>query len=221
MLPEDLQCLKTIGLLGGCRGPVWINSQTLATALDTSPQTASRRLKSLESQRAIRRSIRPDGQHVTITREGEEKLHEEYTAYCRIFEKGGKHYQLWGEVISGLGEGRYYMSLPHYRQQFQEALGYVPYPGTLNVRLQPSCAEIRRRIDALTWVHIPGFTAQDRTFGAARCLPCRIEGVPCAIVVPGRTHYPEDVIEVVSGQELRSELDLRDRSPVTLEVEHD
>ena len=31
--PEDLQCLKTIALRGGCKGPVFVSSQTMGEML--------------------------------------------------------------------------------------------------------------------------------------------------------------------------------------------
>ena len=78
VLAEDLECLKAIALMGGCRGPVFVSSQTLAGALSASPQTASRRLKALEGQRLITRAMNPDGQHITITKNGEDELRREY-----------------------------------------------------------------------------------------------------------------------------------------------
>ncbi|MDD1673673.1 MAG: DUF120 domain-containing protein [Methanomicrobiales archaeon] len=204
MLPEELQCLKTIALMGGCCGPVWISSQSLASSLLTSPQTVSRRLKSLEDQRMIIRGIRSDGQQVTITRGGEGVLHREFSDYNRIFTRDEPTVLvLHGSVICGLGEGRYYMSLPHYKRQFSEVLGYVPFPGTLNLRLDPPSVDIRKKLDALTWISIQGFTGENRTFGEARCLLCQIGEIPGAIVVPGRSHYPEDIIEVIAEVELR------------------
>jgi riboflavin kinase len=218
MLPEDLQCLKTIALLGGCQSSVWISSHSLAVSLRTSPQTASRRLKSLEEQRLITRGIRSDGQHVTITRGGEEVLHREFSDYGRIFEPTNGRFVLQGNVINGLGEGRYYMSLSHYQQQFSEALGYIPFPGTLNLRLNPASTEIRKKLEVLTWLPIQGFSTENRTFGAARCLPCQIQHIPCAIVIPGRSHYPEDIIEVISEVELRRELRIDENDTVMVEV---
>ena len=75
-------------------------------------------------------------------------------------------------------------------------------------------------MDGLTWTRIQGFVRDGRTFGEARTLPCRIRDIPCAIVVPGRTHYPDDVIEVISPVELRAVLDLSDGDLVTVEVAH-
>jgi riboflavin kinase len=216
----DLQCLKAIALMGGCRGPVWISSQSFGESLGLSPQTASRRLKALEGQRLIDRSLRPDGQYVAVTPGGEEALRREYTDYCQIFGEGGGPYSLTGSVISGLGEGRYYMSLPAYRDQFRRVLGGDPFPGTLNLRLSSASRDVKRKVDNLPWTRIQGFVQDDRTFGEARTLPCRIRDIPCAIVVPGRSHYPDDVIEVISPVELRASLGLSDGDLVTVEVSH-
>ncbi|HUK37844.1 MAG TPA: DUF120 domain-containing protein [Methanomicrobiales archaeon] len=216
----DLQCLKAIALMGGCRGPVWISSQSFGDSLAMSPQTASRRLKSLEGQRLVDRSLRPDGQYVTVTSDGEEALRREYADYSRIFGEGGGPYSLTGSVISGLGEGRYYMSLPPYQEQFAKILGKAPFPGTLNLRLSSASRDVKRKVDGLNWTRIQGFVQDGRTFGEAKTLPCRIRDIPCAIVVPGRSHYPDDVIELISPVELRAVLELSDGDLVTVEVGH-
>jgi len=211
---EDLQSLKMIALLGGCKGPIWLSSQSLANELGISPQTASRRLIALERQRFIIRSMKPDGQHVSVTREGEQH-------YIRIFNPKRKQYVLTGTVISGLGEGRYYMSIPHYKEQFGEHLGFEPFPGTLNIRLDPACIPVREEVEHIEWFEIPGFTADERTFGGVRALPCRIRGAECAIVEPSRTHYLTDIIEVIAGCELRKALDLNDNDMIEVEVTYD
>ena len=216
---EDLNCLKAIALLGGCRGPVFVSSQTIADTLHASPQTASRRLKALESQGMITRNLGPDGQHITVTKRGEEELHREYLDYCRLFAPGAGGYTLTGNVISGLGEGKYYMSLEGYRQQFGSLLGFEPYPGTLNVRLSASSLPVRKKIESLGWIRVKGFSADGRTFGDVRCLPCRIGNTSCAIVVPGRTHYPDDVLEIIAPVALRRQLGVEDSETVTVEVE--
>ncbi|MBS1195114.1 MAG: hypothetical protein H6R30_452 [Methanomicrobia archaeon] len=219
--PGELHSLKALALMGGCRGPVWISSQSLGEALALSPQTASRRLKALEAQRLIDRAIRPDGQYVTITAEGEEVLRQEYAGYLRIFGEGAGGYTLTGSVIGGLGEGRYYMSLEPYRAQFREHLGFEPFLGTLNLRLSSASRDVKKKLDGMEWTRIQGFVRENRTFGEARVLPCRIREIPCAIIVPGRTHYPDDVIEVISPRELRKELNLSDGDLVTVEVASD
>jgi riboflavin kinase len=220
LVPEDLQCLKAIALLGGHRGPVWISSQSLGKKLAISPQTASRRLKSLEDSQSISRAIRADGQYVTLTDQGERELRAEYADYTRIFRPGHGSYIIQGAVISGLGEGRYYMSLPEYRRQFADHLGYEPFPGTLNLHLTPPSAQVKKKLEVLEWIGIDGFSSDNRTFGGAKALPCRIEDIPCAIVVPGRSHYPDDVVEVIAPVGLRERFGLNDRDTVTIVVDH-
>ena len=112
------------------------------------------------------------------------------------------------------------MSLPSYREQFSKVLGEDPFPGTLNLRLSSASRDVKRKVDSLPWTRIQGFTQDDRTFGEARTLSCRIQDIPCAIVVPGRSHYPDDVIEVISPVELRTVLNLSDGDLVTVEVSH-
>jgi riboflavin kinase len=218
---EDLQSLKAIALLGGCRSPIWLSSQSLGNVLGISPQTASRRLIALERQQFIVRSMKPDGQYVAVTREGEQELKREYADYARIFNPERRQYSLTGTVISGLGEGRYYMSIPHYKEQFGGCLGFEPFPGTLNIRLDAASIEVRKQLDHAGWIAVPGFTADERTFGGARVLPCLIRGQKCAIVEPSRTHYPEDIIEVIAGCELRNVLNLNDNDMIEVEITHD
>jgi riboflavin kinase len=218
IMPEELQCLKTIAVMGGLKGQVFLSSQSLGGALGMSPQTAARRLRSLEQKILLTRSVTPDGQYVTITRDGEEALRREYADYCRVFEKEGGGFSLRGSVISGLGEGRYYMSLGPYVRQFVQVLGFEPFPGTLNLRIEPSGIAARKRLDQLEWIAIEGFVAEGRTFGAARCLPCRIRATPCGIIIPGRSHYPDDVLEIIAPVSLRDTYDLADGDEVKIEV---
>jgi riboflavin kinase len=218
IMPGDISCLKAIALMGGLKGPVFLSSQSLGGMLGTSPQTAARRLQALERRSLLTRSVTPDGQNVTITREGEEALRKEYADYCRVFQIEGGGFSLRGTVISGLGEGRYYMSLEPYIRQFVRTLGFEPYPGTLNIRLEPSGMAVRKRLDQLDWISIEGFTADGRTFGRARCLPCIIGMTPCGIVIPGRSHYPDDVLEIIAPVSLRDAYQLADSDEVSVEV---
>jgi riboflavin kinase, archaea type len=187
--------------------------------LGLSSQTASRRLKGLETHGFLTRTIVPDGQHVTLTGAGEAELRKEYQGYIRIFSEHNKGFVLNGTVVSGIGEGKYYMSLGPYKEQFNTHLGFEPYPGTLNIRLSSSSIPVRKKIEALDWIRIKGFSTDGRTFGDAKCLPCRIGSISCGIVMPGRTHYPEDIIEVIAPVALRRKLGVEDSDTVTVEVE--
>lgn len=216
--PEDLECLKKIALLGGLNGSVFLNSQTLGSELCISPQTASRRLKSLESAGLIKRTIQAEGQQIIIDDEGESLLRCEYCDYYRLFGGKSKSIIMPGVVESGLGEGAYYMSLDPYAKQFEKILGFRPYPGTLNIRLSHAGAERRKRLVHSAWQKVSGFESEGRTFGEVSVLPCLIKDVPCGIIVPGRSHYPNEMMEVIAPVGLRKEFSLTDGDEIDVEI---
>ena len=208
--------LKKLALMGAHIKPLEISSVEFASHMDTSPQTAARKLKGLEDQMMITRQILRDGQLVSITRNGLAVLQKEFNDYQAIFSDIGHKKFLAGKVITGLGEGQYYISLEGYRTQFIEKLGFIPYPGTLNLKLDPPSIEIRKGI--IQGINISGFTTQNRTFGRGSCFNVMIEDVRGAVIVPERTHYPEDIIEIIAPLNLREYLKVRDGSTVQVEV---
>ncbi len=215
---KDLMCLRQLASLGGIRGPVKISTQVLGEKLGLSQQTASRRVLSLEHEHMISRSVESTGQFILITQTGEELLRREFTEYSKIFSEPSEKYSLKGTVVSGVGEGRYYMSIAHYQELFTKLCGFTPYPGTLNVKLNPQSLQLRARLESLDWLIVPGFKDEHRQFGDARCLMCSILGIPCAIVAPLRTHHPSEIIEIIAGKRLREKLGLTDGTPVEVLV---
>ena len=212
----DIISLKKLALLGAHRKPLELSSVEFASYIDSSQQTAARKLKSLEDENFISRQILPDGQLVSITKNGILALQKELYDYQEIFSGNGSNKILSGKVITGLGEGQYYISLEGYRKQFREKLGFDPYPGTLNIKLDMQSIELRKRITG--HIRISGFTDQNRTFGKGSCFNVRISGMEGAVITPERTHYPEDIIEIIAPVNLRNYLDIRDGSVVQVEV---
>lgn len=122
-------------------------------------------------------------------------------------------------VKSGMGEGAYYISLPPYREQVNEKLGFYPFPGTLNIKLQDDGPDIRKKLNELPGIGLEGFMKEGRSFGEDLCYPCTIGGLEGAVIVPERGHY-RDVLEVISPWHLRKELELREGSRVSVLVCH-
>jgi len=127
---------------------------------------------------------------------------------------------LHGRVFSGIGEGAYYVSLKGYRKQFVQKLGFDPYPGTLNLRLSsPVDRRLRREMNNYRGITIEGFENGQRTYGAARCFPARLnDKVEGAILIIERTHYDFSVIEFIGPMNLRQKLDFKDGDEVTIRV---
>jgi riboflavin kinase len=212
----DLQSLKKLALLGAHQKPLELSSVEFAEHIDSSQQTAARKLKALEEEKLISRQFLPDGQLISITKNGIDALHKELSDYQEIFSGNGSIKILSGKLITGLGEGQYYISLEGYRSQFREKLGFDPYPGTLNVKLDAKSIDIRKKITQN--IKITGFTDQSRTFGKGTCFRVRIVDIEGAVITPERTHYPEDIIEIIAPINLRNYLDLKDGHNVNVEV---
>lgn len=211
--PADVEALKQLALLGAMQEPVELSSSEFADLVSASQQTASRRLIELAEAGLVVREMGVRKQRIRITDEGREVLRAEHMAYRRLFEEQDR-VTMTGIVKSGLGEGRYYLSRQGYIAQFEARLGWVPYPGTLNLELPgPEVGKLRllRRNPVHT---IEGFQAEGRTFGGVACHPATVRGAdgtshPCAAILPHRTHHTT-TLEIVAPVRLRDALPCTD-----------
>ncbi|MHC1593260.1 MAG: DUF120 domain-containing protein [Methermicoccaceae archaeon] len=216
---EEIGNLKQLAVLGALHEPVEMGVVRFGSLIDRSPQTAARRLERLERAGYIRRQRASGKTTVCITPLGAERLREEYEEYRLIFSPlPTNEVVLRGTVVSGLGEGQYYIALNGYRAQFVEKLGFEPYPGTLNVQLDEEGKAAKKKMKMLDGMTIYGFTDESRTFGAAKCHPAVIDGVHCAVMEPSRTHYGSEITEVIAPVCLRERLMLEDGAPVSIRV---
>ncbi|MEM1511315.1 MAG: DUF120 domain-containing protein [Candidatus Jordarchaeales archaeon] len=212
--------LYEIALVGGCEGGIDISSTRLADRLGVSQQTAARRLQDLEKEGLIVREITAKGQNIKITKEGVRRLWEVYVGLKRVFEEKPQTIKVKGEVFSGMGEGRYYVSIDGYRKRFEEKLGFTPYPGTLNLKLKSyHDVQTRRLLEAYPGIIIEEFEEGGRTFGRVKCFRALIEGkIEGSLLLINRTHYGDDVVEIISPVFLREALNLKDGENVTIYV---
>lgn len=106
------------------------------------------------------------------------------------------------------------MSLEPYVKEMQKELGYVPYPGTLNIAAKRIEAEAF--INGIRKVRIPGFRKGTKAFGHVDCYPCTLKGMQVAIIVPEFTRYGLDTVEIIAREHLRTALKLKDGGEVAL-----
>ncbi|WP_340819672.1 winged helix-turn-helix domain-containing protein/riboflavin kinase [Methanolobus sp. WCC4] len=212
--------LKKLALLGAIEKPVKISSTEFMHHIDASSKTAARVLKQLEDDGFISRQLVAGGQMVHLTEEGVVLLKNEYTDYQQIFCKDHPDLELYGEVITGLGEGQYYIAKDGYMSQFRDKLGLDPFPGTLNVRLNDESAQMRDNMDFMEPMMIKGFNDGERSFGGGKCYPIEIEGIKSAVIIPDRTHYPADLLEIIAPVKLREVLRLNDGDEVKIVVKN-
>jgi len=208
--------LRKIALLGGMHDYVSISSRELGDMLRVSQQSASKRILEMLNEGWISRDLGARKQRIKLTEKGIEALRQEYSEYQRIFEPRD-HLIIKGSVVTGMGEGQYYVTQEGYQEQFLHRLGFRPFEGTLNVRVAITDLYkldiIRRGVGIL--VH--GFERNGRTFGDVVCHRATIQNLECAVVVPSRSHY-EDIIEVLCKFHLRRTLSLKDGDQVEVRV---
>ncbi len=218
---RQLFALVKLAEMGAHKRTAKISTEFLAAKLGTSQQTASRYLIELEKKGLIKREITHDGCLVKIDSEGNVMLQKLYSNMKMLVEAEYlPRITLEGTVFTGLGEGAYYVTKEHYREQFRQKMGFDPYPGTLNLKLTADYdIKTRTELDAYPAVEIEGFKNGERTFGVVRCFPVMIENkVKGAIITALRTHYDVSVLEVIAPVCLRKNLNLKDGNKVKVEI---
>ncbi|VVB98190.1 Riboflavin kinase [uncultured archaeon] len=193
--------------------PLRMTTAELGSLLGMSQQNASRRLSELESRGLAERTKKG----IALTKKGISESHSLYSELKSVFE--AEPLSLSGTITSGLGEGRYYMSLSGYKSQIRKKLGFSPFEGTLNVKLAPQeAAKKSSFLKSAEPAIIKGFSQGERTFGELYAYPCTIEGMKCALIVPLRTHHPSEIIEIISAASLKKTLGKRDGDKVRIEL---
>lgn len=129
--------------------------------------------------------------------------------------------ELEGEVAPGLGEGSRFTAIGWVILEFRRKLGFIPWPGTFNLRMGGAAWErARERLRAAAGVAI---TPQDG-FCAAKCFGVLITDkraghLTGAVVVPAMPDYPDDKFEIVAPVPIRETLGLADGDLVNLRLD--
>ena len=217
-----IQHLLTLSYLlskGAKSNFITITTSSLAKEIGKSQQSASKHLLDLEKNGFIERVITGRKLSIRITSTGSTELKKILNLLKRNLESP-QSIELHGKLISGMGEGAYYMSLKGYTKQFKSKLGYIPFPGTLNVKLND-----KRYIQAVSnlseqnAIKINSFSDGKRTFGWVRCFSGTINSkIECELVILERTHHDHSIIEFISKKDIRKSLRLKDNSTVKIKI---
>ncbi|MEM2846799.1 MAG: DUF120 domain-containing protein [Nitrososphaerota archaeon] len=194
------------------------STAALAGELGISQQSVSRLLMELAREGLIEKESSGRSMIIRLTDEALELALSLYAKLKEILESPSEMI-LTGRVFTGLGEGAYYIQIPFYMRQFEEKLGFKPYPGTLNLKLIRRDDVLRRAlVERAARIEIERFSDGRRSYGGARCIKARVGEEDAAIIFIERTHYPRDVIEILSPVCLRERLGLKDGDIVSVRV---
>lgn len=227
---RELNLLIYFSQLRANEKEISITTSQIADFFDISQQTASRCLIRLSKDLGLVswRSTRK-GSFVQINPPGLDILHQLRFELERALYPDLTVISIQGTVFSGLGEGKYYITRPPYMKSFSTKLGFEPFPGTLNLRIQQNDID---RLDLIrgSWpTIISGFEEGGRQFGDVLCYEIKVPKIDAkvAAIVPRRTHYGSNVLELISEINLRDALNLEDGSELTVSyaldqsMEHD
>jgi riboflavin kinase len=217
LMSYTIQTLKLLAIKGASKHFVPVSTAEIGKELEVSQQTASNRIVALAKRGLVKRTLGTKGQKIRLTRDGIGLLRKEYSDYQEIF-NASEPIEISGVVATGLGEGEYYLGRQGYKKQFKSKLGFIPYEGTLNVKVSDEEMAKLEQIPESRHILIEGFESDARTFGEAKCILVRIDGVDCAIVLPSRSHHNQ-IMEVISQLHLRKKFNLKDGDKVCLEIE--
>jgi len=119
-------------------------------------------------------------------------------------------------VFQGQGVGSSLVDLPWVRRQIRQKLGFKPYSGTLNIRLEKDDEKIlRQKLNRARGIEInpkPGFLK-------ANCFHALINRkIKGAVIIPEKQGYPPDMIEIIAPKFLREEIPVKDGARVTVTI---
>jgi len=119
-----------------------------------------------------------------------------------------------GIVVAGLGEGAYFMSMHHYKDEIKKKLGFDAFPGTLNIKTDKENIDSFKKINPII---ITGFKKDDKTFGGASCYRAKIENIDGAIIIPEINKH-KDIIEFIAPVNLKLELSIKDGDKIKIQI---
>lgn len=218
---ENLELIYLMQLLRIGAGEKYVKTSTtfLANVFGVSQQTASRILIRLNKKKLIERKIVGGVTCLKLTSKALEKLVNLKNELEEAFKRPGV-FEFRGRVTTGFGEGVYYMKKRPYRKQIYKKLGFDPYPGTLNVRLEEEkYLALNRRLRSMKGIKIMGFENKFRTYGDVYAFRAVIEDdIEGAVIYAERTHYSVDIIELISQCYLREKLGLKNGDLINFRV---
>lgn len=220
---ED-ECKETFLLselikMGANRKPCKIKPEELAEKVETETGKISNWLTKLRKKNLIEFPKGSENWIIKVNEKGIEHLKSIRERIEESLEISLKELEMKGNLVSGFGEGSYYIKQGEYREQFQEKLGFDPYPGTLDLQLNKESLLIKEKLERLQGEKIEGFNSEERSFGDAECFPVKIREEKAAIVLPSRTHHEKDIVEIISPVKIREKYDLEEGDEIRVEVE--
>jgi riboflavin kinase len=216
--------------LGAIEIHVEITSGQLSKIINKSQQTTSKILIELEKGNLIERIKNNKKFKIKVTNQGYEVIKELQSMIESALDNSKKRITFKGKIVNGMGEGAYYMSLDGYKKQFEEKLGYEPFPGTLNLKLEDKMyMDKKKEMINYPSIYINGFKDKTRSFGWVKCYPAILIPdiktkdkknfqIDSAVLLLERTHHDNSLMEVISSVCIKETANIKNGDTVTIKL---
>ena len=119
-----------------------------------------------------------------------------------------------GIIVKGLGEGAFFMSMPHYKKEIKKKLGFDAYHGTLNIKItEKKFNSLKNNLS----IKINGFKKDNKEFGGAGRKEAKIKNINGAIIMPD-TNKHKDILEFIAPVHIKSTLKVKDGDKIKIEL---
>jgi hypothetical protein len=123
--------------------------------------------------------------------------------------------EITGIIQSGAGKGAFFTQVDGVVRQCEQMLGYRPFPGTLNVRVNDSdVTRLRHLAEGNDFELVP----DDPTFCSAKVTQVTLNGIPAAVVIPAEAVriHEERIVELIASCSIKATLGLKDGDAVRI-----
>jgi CTP-dependent riboflavin kinase len=129
--------------------------------------------------------------------------------------------EIKGRVFSGLGKGAFFTQLDWVKKQCLEKLGFVPFAGTLNLKVYEEYLDLAQKMSAEAEIDV---VPPSPDFCPAKALPISIGNIKAAIIVPYAEEFTDevhsdDIIELIAPVEIKKALSIKDGDEVVINIE--
>jgi len=122
--------------------------------------------------------------------------------------------EIKGCLMSGMEKAQHFLSMEEYQDRIETAVGFRPFPGTLNLEVDPERA--RQLKQSLEEKRVDSFDKDGKSFGGLSAYPVEFNGRKAAVLEIDRSDYGDEILELIAKEELRENLGLKDGDEVVL-----
>ncbi|MCL5788304.1 MAG: DUF120 domain-containing protein [Candidatus Marsarchaeota archaeon] len=196
---------------GGLHGYVRISGSSLGSMLEVSQQAASRKLSRAVEAGLVDKRTGSAGFEYTVSEFARGQLRR----FLNLFTAPLPRVELGATVVSGVGEGRFFLELRGYGRQFELIYGFKPYLGTLNLKADQNAFDVFRMYPSKI---VNGFRTGNRRFGLVLTYPAILrlgsQVVECVALFPEYSRYGDDVVELIAPFSIKKKLGIADGTRV-------